>query len=73
MPYHNEATGEETEAIYVFETDLPNGGVTQGTAGLSFSDMNILKEFYRGTRVVRAAQNTPLLKIVQPVARPSKE
>ena len=54
--------------LYIFETDLPDGGRTRGTAGLPYGDMLRLMSFYNVTRVVGAPPGTSRLNIVLPVS-----
>ena len=53
--------------LYVFETVLPDGSRTRGTAGLPYNDMVRLKSYYDGVVIVKAPAGTPRLQIVSPV------
>ena len=53
--------------LYIFETDLPGGGRTRGTAGLPYDDMLRIMSFYNVSRMVLAPPGTSRLNIVLPV------
>ena len=53
--------------LFIFETVLPNGNRTRGTAGLPYNDMDRLKPYYDGVVIVKAPAGTSRLNIVLPV------
>ena len=56
--------------LYVFETTLPNGSVTTGTAGLPYNEMVKYREFLQcKPLIVFAPTGTPLIQVVLPISR----